>query len=224
MRLITLTLAALALIFVACFALNRIGEAAPIVPSFISGRVYSLATPGIQAANPAALAGGDFNADGERDFAVALRSGTRLIVVVLGNPDGSFGPAVRYSVGSFPESIVAHDLNNDGKLDLAVANGSGNFGVSVLLGDGLGGFGTATNFSTGSPPSSIAAADLNGDQNADLIVSNNGTNVLSVLLGNGTGQFGTPTSFATGPGAWFHRSRRSNRRPKHRRCRRQRKF
>src|SRR2546426_300976 len=74
------------------------------------------------------VAVGDFNGDGHPDLAVpnaaqagpVLPSGTMSIL--LGNGDGSFQPAVSYSVGDAPNSVAVGDFNGDGKLDLAVAN------------------------------------------------------------------------------------------------------
>ena len=58
--------------------------------------------------------------------------------MLLGNGDGTFQPAVRYTLGGFGATSVAlADVNGDGKLDLLVATGSA---VGVLLGNGDGTF------------------------------------------------------------------------------------
>jgi len=53
----------------------------------------------------AAVAVGDFNGDGKADLAVA-NSGTNDVSILLGNGDGTFGVAVNYAAGSFPESVA----------------------------------------------------------------------------------------------------------------------
>ena len=66
--------------------------------------------------------------------------------VLLGNPDGTFQPALTSATGSVvpPKSLAVGDFNDDGLLDLATGNGHDNsygpFDVSVLMGiDGTAG-------------------------------------------------------------------------------------
>ena len=101
---------------------------------------------------PYSVCVGDFNGDGNLDFAVAnydqvnygLGSGT--IEVFKGNGDGTFTFASEYqgsgSGTSFdPIAIVAADFNGDGKVNLAVANYYQGV-VNVLAGNGDGTFST----------------------------------------------------------------------------------
>src|SRR5215472_6834944 len=69
---------------------------------------------------PLAMTAGDFNRDGIPDLAVANE--TALIMMLLGNGDGTFTPGERFTAGGSVSSIVASDFNGDGILDLAVAN------------------------------------------------------------------------------------------------------
>src|SRR5579859_7018786 len=76
---------------------------------------------------------GDFNHDGFPDLAVSSAS---AVLVLLGNGDGTFQPAVSYTL-SQPKDLAVGDFNGDGKLDLAV---NASFSTVVLLGNGDGTF------------------------------------------------------------------------------------
>lgn len=52
--------------------------------------------------------------------------------VLEGNGDGTFLPAINFTVGAVPLNVAIGDLNGDGKLDLVTANNSSD-DVSVLL-------------------------------------------------------------------------------------------
>jgi hypothetical protein len=145
---------------------------------------------------PKSVALGDFNRDGNLDFAVANgRSNT--VSIFLGTGMGSFGAKTDFGTGAGPGSVAVGDFNRDGKLDLVTANG-GDDSVSILLGNGDGSFGAKTDFGTGSNPVSVSVGDLNRDGILDLAVANELSSTISILLGTGTGVFGTKTDFGTG--------------------------
>src|SRR6266446_959130 len=73
---------------------------------------------------PTAIANGDFNGDGQMDFAVT-NSSSNDISILMGGGDGTFAPEVRVGAGSGPSSIAVADMNRDGRLDLVVAGVSG---------------------------------------------------------------------------------------------------
>jgi hypothetical protein len=154
---------------------------------------------------PWSVAVGDFNGDGILDLAVANYTayGNGTVSVLLGKGDGSFLPAVNYTVGAYPISVAVGDFNGDGFLDLAVANqginGAGS--VSVLLGKGDGTFLPAVNYAAGSYPNSVAVGDFNGDGIFDLAVAGLG-GAVRVLLGKGDGTFQTTNvSYVAGTGS-----------------------
>lgn len=97
-----------------------------------------------------ALAIGDFNADGNQDFAATNADPSTVsnsVSIRLGNGNGGFVlPAIpEVTVGHDPSSIQIGDFDNDGIQDFAVSYDTGHSNmVSIRLGDGLGGFTSPT--------------------------------------------------------------------------------
>lgn len=153
-----------------------------------------------------AIATGDFNGDGHLDIAVLNQcytsscGGQGSVVVLLGNGDGTFQPAITTPMNNLNQVwwLAAADLNHDGKTDLVVANGGS---AQVLLSNGDGTFTFGEDYSGGGAGGSLSVAigDVNGDGNPDIVVANscdapvgdsgcaNGS--IGVLLGNGDGTF-----------------------------------
>jgi hypothetical protein len=131
----------------------------------------------------------DVNRDGKLDLAAALPAqGT--VAIRRGQADGTFAPAVRYTVGVDPVGLVTGDFNRDGKPDLASVNrGSGD--VGLLLGTGTGGFMPAARLDPGpdASPEALVAADLDRDAKVDLAVAASGSAEVRVLWGLGDGTF-----------------------------------
>ena len=156
---------------------------------------------------PASVAVGDFNNDGNEDLAAADNdSGT--ITVRLGAGDGTFAMQAAGSPFAAPDSpneIAVGDFNNDGDEDLATAELSG--GVAVRLGDGNGAFTTqspGSPFATGNFPVSVTVGDFNNDGAEDLATANLNANNITVRLGAGDGTFvneapGSPFAVGNGP-------------------------
>src|SRR5690348_5722251 len=59
--------------------------------------------------NPQTIVTGDFNRDGNPDFAVADYNGGSAgsVSVILGNGDGTFQPKKDYAVGEGPDALAA---------------------------------------------------------------------------------------------------------------------
>jgi hypothetical protein len=133
----------------------------------------------------------DLNGDGNGDLIVAnsIATNSGSVSVLLGNPDGSFQPAVSYpTAGVGTISAVIDDVNGDGKLDVVTVSGVlGTQTISVLLGKGDGTFAPALNLPAPTMPGPIVnfiTADLQHIGKKDIICSNG-----AVLLGNGDGTF-----------------------------------
>jgi hypothetical protein len=145
---------------------------------------------------PWAIAVGDFNADGIPDLAAAGGSGKISILIGQGTdgiPDGTFAPAVHYTVGTTLYAITTGDFDANGITDLAVA---GSAGVSVLPGLGTDGrgdgtFGAKTTYVCQSSPYGITTGDFDANGITDLAVAGGG--LVSILLGNGVSGQGDGT-------------------------------
>ena len=122
------------------------------------------------------------------------------VSILLGNGNGTFGPATTFPVAVIqPRSVAVGDFNGNNVLDIVTAN-QGSSTVSILLGNGNGTFGPATTFpvAPGLSPVSVAVGDFNGDNVLDIVTANAGSSNVSILLGNGNGTFGPATTFPAG--------------------------
>jgi FG-GAP-like repeat len=135
----------------------------------------------------ASVAAGDFNGDGNPDFAAGYYSFPNgHVQVYFGRGDGTFNLPVAVAQGSWDmDGLLAADLEGDGDIDLAFFDFSF---VWAQLNSGAGTFGAPVQ-STNAGGTDVALGDFNGDGNLDATsVDASGGNV-SVALGDGAGHF-----------------------------------
>jgi beta-glucanase (GH16 family) len=166
---------------------------------------------------PVAMAVGDFNGDGTADLVVvsagtetASSNGFGTVTILLGNGDGTFSAAAKFSAGMIPASVAVGDFTGDGIPDLVIAGAlnpaSDQAGiVTVLIGTGDGSFSESPGLplTVGSEPAFVATGDFTGDGVLDLAVANAGSGTVTILLGDGHGNFrptaGSPVQVGSGP-------------------------
>jgi hypothetical protein len=179
----------------------RRGFARPLFPN----PVLDLGTQDGYPPDPAGLAFGDFNKDGNPDLAVALFSGNK-VAVFLGKGDGTYGPGATYPTGAGPLWVRVDDLNGDGRQDLMTLSRpccGPREGISILFGAGDGTFAPEIRVLADRAPLSATPGDFNGDGFEDLAVGIPCANAdgtycqgtdIEVLIGDGSGAFapGTP--------------------------------
>jgi hypothetical protein len=167
----------------------------------------SLGTSGFYG-NVGSIVTGDFNHDGNLDFAVtySTNAAVGMLSVYLGNGAGGFtvkGPYSMLGSAYNPVStgLATADLRGNGNLDLITIdphNGNGTGAVDVFLGNGDGTFQNAVAVTVNSPQG-LALADLNHDGKPDMVVASNANlDGIYVLLGKGDGTFQTPVFYSQG--------------------------
>ncbi|KPJ69234.1 MAG: hypothetical protein AMJ45_00760 [Syntrophobacter sp. DG_60] len=136
---------------------------------------------------------GDYNMDGWLD--IALTSEYGLILVYLGQSDGSFsGPIKSYCSGR-PNVMDQADFNRDGRLDLVV--GDTFYGkIRFMLNAGEGKF-EINNQKTiwGVSPRNFIIFDFNADGKLDIAFADYYYNAISFLYGKDAMEFDGPISY-----------------------------
>ena len=150
---------------------------------------------------PISIAVGDFDADADKDLAVANVGST--VTVQHNQGDGTFEVFPKYDVkGMYAASIAPGDLDGDGDLDLAVAARGcpEDYGsASILKGSGLGTFGAPINYGADICPTSIALGDLDGDEDLDLVLDEGSpVRAVHVLRNNAVGIFDAQVRYGVG--------------------------
>jgi len=136
----------------------------------------------------------DFNNDGNLDVVTSNWAGSCCVydgVVLLGNGDGTFQPAIPYVLGG--SQAVVGDFNNDGKADLVVSVPYAS-SIDLLLGNGNGTFQSPVPYPVNLYSGQAVVADFNRDGKLDVVTSNvlccpASGYAINLLLGKGDGTF-----------------------------------
>ena len=139
---------------------------------------------------------GDFDADGDLDFAVACATDAKVILYI-NEGNGLFNQHYPYAAERGTASAASGDLNCDGKLDL-VAGSPMNNNVSVFMNDGTGRLTGRVVYPAGASARAVAVGDLNRDGAPDIAVANATDGTVGIYLNRGDGTFGTAMTFAAG--------------------------
>lgn len=139
----------------------------------------------------------DVNGDGKQDIVASNDFDENLIVVLLGNGDGTFQKRTGFSTGSSVSYLAVADLNGDGKQDVVTADDGSNQ-VNVHLNQGSSLYSTKTSYATGVWPNTLVLADLDGDGDKDIATANYTGGTLSILKNNGDGTFAAKSDHPVG--------------------------
>ncbi|WP_164103076.1 FG-GAP-like repeat-containing protein [Candidatus Laterigemmans baculatus] len=141
---------------------------------------------------PTAVTLADLNQDGHVDLVSSGYHGNSggAVSVLLGQSDGTFGPASNTLLDTMAGAVAAGDVNGDRILDIVTTNQSySDSSVHVLLGAGDGSFSSSVEYAVGTFPESLRLADLDGDGVLDIVTANAYGDSVSVLRGRGDGTF-----------------------------------
>ena len=173
------------LALVVVVAAPAVAQLDPIFPQ----RWYSAGGGGTEA-----IAVGDLNHDGLDDVVVSKSSPAEL-AVLLGQGNGSFGPATEFPG---PQAHLAlADLDLDGHLDLVTADLAGGR-TSIRSGDGLGGFGPALDVMAGDEPIGVVVADVDEDGLPDIATAQE-SGLIGLVRSTAPGAFAPAVSIDGGP-------------------------
>ena len=142
--------------------------------------------------DPWSIAGGDVDADGTLDLAIANRA-ARRVSLVFGRESGGFHEATRVPTGRGPHSLTGVDLDSDGASEIAVINAMDQ--ELVILRREKDSYAVAGRHPAAPAGDAVAAADVDGDGHQDLgfLLRENSGARLRVLFGDGTGQLAPRT-------------------------------
>ncbi len=182
---------------------------AVFAPTNARAQAYTFGTASFPAPGGQSMIMADFNGDGLTDAAVVESSSdltTSTVAVMLGKPDGTFAPAVQYSLPNASQvptkvALAVGDFNGDHHLDI-IAFSIQVPAVVILAGNGDGTFQQAAPVNLGlsvggaTSVAVILAADFNGDGKLDLAVDGlNFSSNVTIFPGNGDGTFGVGVNY-----------------------------
>ncbi|MDG2199981.1 MAG: FG-GAP-like repeat-containing protein [Phycisphaerales bacterium] len=159
---------------------------------FASQDVYALGN------DPAGLASGDFDGDGDIDLA-ASNFTDNTVDIFRNDGTGMFVPdGTPLAVGAGPLGLGARDLDLDGLDDLLVCC-SEEREIQTYLGLSLRGTREAQKVDTDGKPSSIDPADYDKEKSGDVGATTTEPGMILTMSVNGSGELGEPQGHPSGP-------------------------
>jgi len=122
---------------------------------------------------------GDFDADGNNDFAA---SSGAMLGVHFGNGDGTFAPPVEVAAGAVIGAIAAVDVDGDGADDLLCGTTAN--ALEVFLGAADQSIADPVSVPTNVSAGAMDVGDFNGDGAVDVVITNEGDLNIAVVLSN----------------------------------------
>jgi hypothetical protein len=105
----------------------------------------------------------------------------QTLSVLLGNNDGTFGPASTITGEVSPIFVAVSDFNGDGNQDVAVLSAvEGN--VDIRLGNGDGTFQSPVRFGANTNPLAMGVGFFSRPKWSNIVVANSGSNNISSLV------------------------------------------
>ena len=147
----------------------------------------------IASVNISDIVAGDFNNDGDVDYAVTRALSDEFATtmqVYSNNSAGTFSSSNAFST-FYDISIAAGDLDNDGDLDLVTAVPFGSNQMDFYTNDGAGAFSFINSTWTTEAATNVEVADMDGDGDLDIVCSNPTSGRLFYYVNTGIGTFAT---------------------------------
>lgn len=144
--------------------------------------------------NGSSIAAGDFDNDGDNDFAVGVVGG---VAIRLNDGKAGFSapPTSPEAVTGGAASVVAGKFNADANLDLVVGGETDEADdgrVTILFGDGKGDFTAGLPVALKGAARDVAAADVDGDSDLDVVVGEFFPARVAILRNDGSGSLAPP--------------------------------
>jgi hypothetical protein len=134
-----------------------------------------------------AVASGDLDGDGRRDFAAIAPGTPRRLLTFTALPIGGYSQTEVLSDAGEASDVAIANVNGDGLADLAITESDGGSNVTVLR--NLGGIYVEDSYPANLPaPADLAFGDLTGDGAPDIAVAGGAASV-ATLVNNGDGTF-----------------------------------
>lgn len=162
------------------------GHYVMVYPPVAGGAIGAPVAMDVGVSQYSGLAVGDVTGDGIVDLEAVTASPANELLVIAGQADGTFAPAVVYPIGQSANHIDIGDLNGDGRNDVALSNSDS---IDILLQQSDGSLLVSKTLPMTGTAEAPAIGDINGDGRADLIAGEEYFDPVNGTSRNDTGMF-----------------------------------